>query len=93
MTYSSFFSNLRKKLGHRRVAILFGLIYLFSQAAILMVIRQLPPEKVLILQTTFSQEIFLAIIRDWKMADLLPQFKAPISIFSIQSGIVFFWLR
>ncbi len=67
---------LRQKCGSRRVAVFSGLVFVVSQATIAYTIRDLPPEKLLALQTTFSKVKFLSIIGTWKLTGVLPQFKA-----------------
>jgi hypothetical protein len=67
---------LRKKCGNRRVAVVSGLLFVLSQGVIAYTIRDLPPEKLVVLQTTFSKMEFLSILGAWKMAGVLPQFKA-----------------
>lgn len=67
---------LRKKCGNRRVAVLSGLVFVISQATIAYTIRDLPPEKLVELQTTFSKVKFLSILGTWKLTGVLPQFKA-----------------
>ncbi len=69
-------ARLRAKCGSRRVAILSGILFVVSQSAIAYTIRDLPPEKLIVLQTTFSKIKFLSIIGTWKLAGVLPQFKA-----------------
>ncbi|MDY6904329.1 MAG: hypothetical protein SWH61_06560 [Thermodesulfobacteriota bacterium] len=68
--------SLREKIGTRRVAVVSGILFVCSQVTIYLIVRDLSPEKVLILQTTFSQEKFLSIIGAWKLGGLLPLFKA-----------------
>lgn len=69
-------SWIRDKFGRRRVAIFFGLLFIISQGVIYYTIRDLPPEKLIVLQTTFSKMKFLSIIGAWKLTGVLPQFKA-----------------
>ncbi|MFP4039619.1 MAG: hypothetical protein ACLFS7_03670 [Desulfosudaceae bacterium] len=75
MTFSDRMAWLRKKTGTRRVALIFGGLFALSQLALYLVIRDLPPEKLLVLQTTFSKDEFLSIIGTWKMSGVLQQFK------------------
>ena len=67
---------LRVRCGRRRVAVVSGLLFAVSQGVIAYTIRDLPPEKLVVLQTTFSKMTFLSILGAWKMAGVLPQFKA-----------------
>jgi hypothetical protein len=76
MSLSQAASWLRGKCGNRRLAIISGLLFVVSQALIAYTIRDLPPEKLIVLQTTFSKMKFLSIIGTWKLAGVLPQFKA-----------------
>ncbi|MDY6825132.1 MAG: hypothetical protein SWH68_15265 [Thermodesulfobacteriota bacterium] len=69
-------SSLRKKIGTRRMAVVSGSLFVCSQVTIYFIIRDLPPEKLLALQTTFSRETFLSIIGAWKLGGVLPAFKA-----------------
>ncbi|MFP4446669.1 MAG: hypothetical protein ACLFPD_10545 [Desulfosudaceae bacterium] len=65
----------REKGGIPRVALISGLLFVVSQVAIYLVIRELPPEKLVALQTTFSRAEFLSIIATWKMTGVLDSFK------------------
>ncbi len=76
MNFSDAASWIRGKCGHRRVALFFGLLFVVSQGVIYYTIRDLPPEKLVVLQTTFSKMKFLSIIGAWKLAGVLPQFTA-----------------
>jgi len=67
---------LRRKCGSRRVAVISGLLFVVSQATIYYTIRDLPPERLIVLQTTFSKAEFLSIIGAWKLAGVLPRFQA-----------------
>ncbi len=76
MKLSGVGSWFRKKGGTRRVAVISGILFVLSQAAIYLVIRDLPPGKLVVLQTTFSLEKFLSIIGSWKFFGVFSHFKA-----------------
>lgn len=76
MSFSKSASWLRRKCANKRLAVFTGLVFVASQGLIAYTIRDLPPEKLVVLQTTFSKMKFLAIIGVWKLTGVLPQFKA-----------------
>ncbi len=58
-----------------QVALAAGILFVVSQLAIYLIIRDISPEKLLLLQTSFSRKFFLETIAAWKLAGLLPLFK------------------
>ncbi len=63
--------QLRNQLSSKKILLIFGVIFLISQAIIGYIIAPLGMDKLLELQTTFSVATFQQIIQDWKEAGLM----------------------
>jgi hypothetical protein len=66
---------LRVCLGRNRLLVVFGVLYLGSQAIILTLLRDLGLMQFARAQTTFSKATFLTLVHQWESAQLLPQYQ------------------
>lgn len=67
--------TLRVRLGRSRLLVVFGVLFLLSQAMIASILRDLGLLQFVRAQTTFSKATFLALARSWESAQLLPQYQ------------------
>ncbi len=75
MNASNVTGKIRQKLANRKIAIIFGILYLLSQLTIYLIIRDISGEQMLAFQTNFSKAVFLETIGAWKLAGMLDAFK------------------
>jgi len=67
-------NNYRNKVGATRFVLLYGLIYVISQAAIAAIIQPLNPLLFLKAQITFSKDVYLSILQGWARSGLIMRY-------------------
>lgn len=63
--------QLRNRLSSKKILLIFGVIFILSQAIIGYITTPLGTDKVLEVQTTFSAATFQQIIQDWRETDVI----------------------
>jgi hypothetical protein len=67
--------TLRVRLGSNRLLVVFGVLFLASQAIIATILRDLDLVQFARAQTTFSKATYLALAHQWESEQLLPQYQ------------------
>jgi hypothetical protein len=66
--------NIRSKLGATRIVIIFGIIYFISQTIIGLILHDLNPWLFVKAQTTFSKDVYLALLNQWEQTGLMSNY-------------------
>jgi hypothetical protein len=61
----------RKKAGTAKIVIVFGVVYIISQAIIGLILHDLGPVQFVKAQTTFSKAVYLELARNWQQNGLM----------------------